>query len=218
MLHCSDGSHRLTSMDVSLSLSVTSPRVTACPPAVQLLGLLSMLPQGARRSDIEAWFPTTSVSRSISVLLQTALAVWNNTDRLYVLAPIREFLLSKHFPDPAGLAALFAHYWSLAQLIDPKGQESSNSAAVACVLPELDNLYAMTSHGLNNGTHQESAVTAAVHLASLLVDTGYGSFDILNQALLVSRAHNLNNITASLLYQWGILARQSQLQVTHKYC
>ncbi|KZV95328.1 hypothetical protein EXIGLDRAFT_820815 [Exidia glandulosa HHB12029] len=90
MLHCSDGSHRLTSMDVSLN-----------------------------------------VSRSISVLLQTALAVWNNRDQLYVLAPIREFMLSKHYPQPTGLAALFGHYWALAHLINPEGQESSGPAAVA---------------------------------------------------------------------------------------
>ncbi|KZV95336.1 hypothetical protein EXIGLDRAFT_766347 [Exidia glandulosa HHB12029] len=209
MLQRNDGSDHLTSMDVSLSLSITSPRVTACPPAVQLLGLLSMLPQGACRSDVEAWFPTAEVSRSISVLLQTALAVWNNRDQLYVLAPIREFMLSKHHPQPTGLAALFGHYWALAHLINPEGQESSSPAAVACVLPQLENIYSVTFHGLEDSTYQKSAAAAAVNLAYLLVDTGFGSFDILNKALLVSRTCNLANITASLLLQWGILARQS---------
>ncbi|KZV82628.1 hypothetical protein EXIGLDRAFT_702367 [Exidia glandulosa HHB12029] len=91
----------------------------------------------------------------------TALAVWNNRDRLYVLAPIREFMLSKHYPQPTGVAALFDHYWALAHLINPEGQESSSPAAVACILPQLENIYSVAFHGLEDSTHQKSAAAAA---------------------------------------------------------
>ncbi|KZV99710.1 hypothetical protein EXIGLDRAFT_831258 [Exidia glandulosa HHB12029] len=208
VLQRGDGSHRLSSMDVSLSLSLSSPRVLNHPSAVQLLGLLSVLPQGALRADIEPWFPPSVVGKAISVLLQNSLAHWS-TERLYVLAPIREFMLSMHYPQPPELSALFSHYWSLIGLIRPPGRGSSSPEAVACILPELTNIYSVVSHGLNHPAYQNDAAAAAVNLAYLLYDTGYGSFDIVQKALAVSRERNLVDVTASLLYQWGLLANLS---------
>ncbi|KAJ7712372.1 hypothetical protein B0H16DRAFT_1813538 [Mycena metata] len=89
----SDGYDKRSNLELSISLSLSSPRIASTPQAQDLLALLSMLPDGL--SDIElkqAKFPITDILGCKATLLRTALAYTDNYKCLKVLVPIREYM------------------------------------------------------------------------------------------------------------------------------
>ncbi|KAJ7710243.1 hypothetical protein B0H16DRAFT_1820947 [Mycena metata] len=94
----SDGYTRRSNLELSISISLSSPRIASTPQAQDLLSLLSMLPDGL--SDVElkqTKFPITEILGCKAALLRTALAYTDGHKRLKVLVPIREYM-GKLFP------------------------------------------------------------------------------------------------------------------------
>ncbi|KAJ7205427.1 hypothetical protein GGX14DRAFT_367937, partial [Mycena pura] len=92
----SDGSeNRQNSLDLSIQLSIQSPRLRACTGALDFFVVLCMLPQGMpelRISDFEVAFGTdfTGLRSVIRVLKQCSLA-YARDGFLCVLSPIRQY-------------------------------------------------------------------------------------------------------------------------------
>ncbi|KAJ7742806.1 hypothetical protein B0H16DRAFT_1018358 [Mycena metata] len=89
----SEGSDRKSNLDLSISLSLSSPRITSMPHSQDLLSLLSILPNGL--SDVELRqtnFPIQDILGCKTALLRTALAYTDDHQRLKVLVPIREYM------------------------------------------------------------------------------------------------------------------------------
>ncbi|KAF8140699.1 hypothetical protein K438DRAFT_1785466 [Mycena galopus ATCC 62051] len=90
------GFDRQSSLDASISLSLSSPRIT--PQSKELLSLLSVLPNGL--SEVELVQGNLGIPNILSckaALLATALAYQDSKQRLVLLVPIREYL-QQFFP------------------------------------------------------------------------------------------------------------------------
>ncbi|KAJ7703831.1 hypothetical protein B0H16DRAFT_1704952 [Mycena metata] len=88
----SEGSDRRSNLELSISLSLSSPRMTSMPHTQDLLALLSVLPDGL--SDVElkqTQFLMKDILSCKTVLLCTALAYTDDHKRLKVLVPVREY-------------------------------------------------------------------------------------------------------------------------------
>ncbi|KAJ7015881.1 P-loop containing nucleoside triphosphate hydrolase protein, partial [Mycena alexandri] len=110
----SDGSDRRSNLELSISLSLSSPRIASMPQARDLLALLSMLPDGL--SDVElkqTKFPMTDILGCKATLLRTALAYSDSHKRLKVLVPIREYMGKLSPATDQMIQPMFKHFHEL---------------------------------------------------------------------------------------------------------
>ncbi|KAJ7755446.1 P-loop containing nucleoside triphosphate hydrolase protein, partial [Mycena metata] len=110
----SEGSDRRSNLELSISLSLSSPRIASTPQAQDLLALLSMLPDGL--SDVElrqTKFPVTDILSCKATLLRTALAYTDVHKRLKVLVPIREYMGKLFPPTEQMIQPMFNHFHEL---------------------------------------------------------------------------------------------------------
>ncbi|KAJ6545810.1 P-loop containing nucleoside triphosphate hydrolase protein [Mycena vulgaris] len=95
----SDGYDKRSNLDLSISMSLSSPRITSVPHCQDLLGLLSMLPDGL--SDIElvqSKLPIRDILSCKAALLSTSLAYTDDQRRFKALVPIREYMARSYPP------------------------------------------------------------------------------------------------------------------------
>ncbi|KAJ7700904.1 P-loop containing nucleoside triphosphate hydrolase protein, partial [Mycena metata] len=110
----SEGSDRRSNLELSISLSLSSPRVASTPQAQDLLALLSMLPDGL--SDVElkqTEFPITDILGCKAALLRTTLAYTDDHKQLKVLVPIREYMGKLFPPTDQMIQPMFKHFREL---------------------------------------------------------------------------------------------------------
>ncbi|KAJ7824847.1 hypothetical protein B0H13DRAFT_1454390, partial [Mycena leptocephala] len=104
----SDGYDKRSSLEVSIMLSLSSPRMT--PDAAELLSLLSILPDGLSNTDlIQCDLPISNILGCRATLLRLTLAMLDRDGRLKLLVPIREYVSSIH-PPPNTLKRPVRHY------------------------------------------------------------------------------------------------------------
>ncbi|KAJ7105873.1 hypothetical protein C8R44DRAFT_531775, partial [Mycena epipterygia] len=111
-LMLSDGHDKKSSLDASIELSLSSPRVSK--GAKDLLSLLAILPDGI--SDVElvqSGLPIQNILTSKTTLLCTSLAYANAKGQLRSLVPIREFTLAHYPPPPALVQPLRKYFYGL---------------------------------------------------------------------------------------------------------
>ncbi|KZT38892.1 TPR-like protein [Sistotremastrum suecicum HHB10207 ss-3] len=114
---------RLSSLDMSIRLSLSSERITRAPNAFTILQILSLLPDGLSVDHLlQVSREPTHVRLSISTLRQVAL-VYEHTDErrgatassiLRVLTPIREYIAEHHPITTADFTCLHDYYLSIA--------------------------------------------------------------------------------------------------------
>ncbi|KAJ7779632.1 hypothetical protein B0H16DRAFT_1279092, partial [Mycena metata] len=110
----SDGYDKRSNLELSISLSLSSPRIASTPEAQDLLALLSLLPDGL--SDLElkqTKFPITDILGCKAVLLCTALAYSDSHKRVKVLVPIREYMGKLLPPTDQMIQPMFKHFHEL---------------------------------------------------------------------------------------------------------
>ncbi|EJU02744.1 hypothetical protein DACRYDRAFT_115737 [Dacryopinax primogenitus] len=107
------GRERLTSLEVSIRLSLSTPSVAQNPEARKLLSLLALLPDGAPVAALRLMVPSMLNSRKNAlVLLAVALLIRNN-DRIRCLTPIRDFMLDHYPPDPSSFQELRTYFTNM---------------------------------------------------------------------------------------------------------
>ncbi|KAJ7061588.1 P-loop containing nucleoside triphosphate hydrolase protein, partial [Mycena amicta] len=95
----SDGPDKRSNLDLSIQISLSSPRMVDSPGGLQLLSLLSLLPDGISDPDLLASnFPIPEIGRSKATLVRTSLAYIGHDQRLRVLVPIREYIQNHNPP------------------------------------------------------------------------------------------------------------------------
>ncbi|KAJ7758678.1 P-loop containing nucleoside triphosphate hydrolase protein, partial [Mycena metata] len=110
----SEGYDRRSNLELSISLSLSSSRITSIPQSQDLLALLSMLPDGL--SDVElkqTKFPIKDILGCKAALLRTALAYTDDRKRLKVLVPIREYMGRLFPPTDQMIQPLLKHFHEL---------------------------------------------------------------------------------------------------------
>ncbi|KAJ7759052.1 P-loop containing nucleoside triphosphate hydrolase protein, partial [Mycena metata] len=146
----SEGYDRRSNLELSISLSLASPRITSTPHTQELLSLLSMLLDGL--SDVElkqSNFAIQDVLDCKRALLRTALAYTDDRKRLKALVPIREYM-SKFLPPTAKIIRpLFKHFQELLQLYIADGGKQSS----ALYAERLTSNYTSIPNIIKNGLH-----------------------------------------------------------------
>ncbi|KAJ7864351.1 P-loop containing nucleoside triphosphate hydrolase protein, partial [Mycena leptocephala] len=110
----SDGHDKGSNLDLSISLSLTSPRLTSWPHSQKLLSLLSILPDGL--SDVEllqSKLPIDEILGCKAVLIRTALAYSDEQMQLKALVPIREYMHKVQPPEDHIIQPLLRHFQEL---------------------------------------------------------------------------------------------------------
>ncbi|KAJ6595211.1 hypothetical protein DFH09DRAFT_1413276, partial [Mycena vulgaris] len=110
----SDGYDRRSNLDLSISMSLSSPRLTSVSHCQELLSLLSMLPDGL--SDVElvrSKLPIKDILSCKAALLSTSLAYSDDQRRFKVLVPIREYMARSYPPMDHLVQALLNYFHPL---------------------------------------------------------------------------------------------------------
>jgi hypothetical protein len=149
----SDGYDKTSNLDLSISLSLSSPRLN--PHSKDLLSLLSMLPDGL--SDVElvqSKLPINSILGCKVALIRTSLAYSDEHKRLKALVPIREYMQKIQPPSNHLIRPLLKHFQELLEFyMEYQGNQTSSSTVVR-VSSNYSNIQNVLQNGLQHG-HQD---------------------------------------------------------------
>ncbi|KAJ7738554.1 hypothetical protein B0H14DRAFT_3168166 [Mycena olivaceomarginata] len=107
----SEGVDKRSNLDMSISLSLSSPRIQSIPHSQELLSLLAMLPDGLTDIDlIQSKLPLENILKCKTTLKSTTLAYSDEHKRLKVLMPIREYLQQHQPPGDHLVQSLFQYF------------------------------------------------------------------------------------------------------------
>jgi hypothetical protein len=125
----SDGFDKRSNLDLSISLSLSSPRIQSLPHSQKLLSVLSMLPDGLTDVDLtQSKLPLENILKCRTALKSTALAYSDENKRLKVLMPIREYIQQHQPPGDDLLHSLLKYYQEMLKFyMEYQGTQSSSS-------------------------------------------------------------------------------------------
>lgn len=179
----SDGPDKLSNLERSIRLSLTSPRMRSTPQAQELLSLLSLMPEGLSDDALESIGMTLSdIPRSKATLIRTSLAYLDPNSRLKVLVPIREYVRTTFPPSPPVISPLRRYLYNIMQQF--KSFEPLPSLRLVHLLSaDLGNVRSLIQYDLaNEGSNPTTAsLTCVIGLARFtrVTGVGMGSLEIL---------------------------------------
>ncbi|KAJ7915223.1 hypothetical protein B0H13DRAFT_1872316 [Mycena leptocephala] len=148
----SEGYDRRSNLDLSISLSLSSPRLNSFPQSKDLLSLQSMLPDGL--SDVElvqSNLPIDDILGCKTTLIRTSLAYSDERKRLKLLVPIREYMQKIKPPGDHLVRPLFKHFQELLEFwMEYHGTQSSSSTVTQVTL-NYSNIHSVLQNGLKKG-------------------------------------------------------------------
>ncbi|KAJ7482716.1 hypothetical protein FB451DRAFT_977852, partial [Mycena latifolia] len=137
----SEGHNKGSNLELSISMSLESPRLGSVPHARDLLSLLSMLPDGLTDADLlQSKLPIENILACKAALLCTSLAYTDDQKRLKVLVPIREYMQKIHRPVAYIVQPLFKHFNHLLKVYSTYHGTVSSPAIVARIVLNLANI------------------------------------------------------------------------------
>ncbi|KAJ7307712.1 hypothetical protein DFH08DRAFT_1051622 [Mycena albidolilacea] len=178
----SDGYDKRSNLDLSISFSLSSPRIKAVPHSEELLSLLSMLPDGL--SDVELSYsnlPIENILDCKTALIRTALAYQDEKKRLKALVPIREYMKKSYQPGHNLIQPLVEYFKELLELYGNLNSSQMSSSA-AQILSNLANIQNILQNGLQpNYPDIKDIVLCALHLNLFSRLMGRGDISFLTQ-------------------------------------
>jgi Cdc6-like AAA superfamily ATPase len=172
-----------SNLELSILLSLSSPRVALSPGARDLLSLLSMLPDGL--SDVELVqidLPLDNILACKSVLLRTALAYTDDQKRLKTLVPIREYMLKKYSPNDYLIQPLFNHFRELLKLYRTFSGTLPSARINERIRSNLSNIRNVLLHGLNSEAPDlVDVIYSSCDLNHYGLRTGHGTMSVMQQ-------------------------------------
>ncbi|KAJ7838550.1 P-loop containing nucleoside triphosphate hydrolase protein, partial [Mycena leptocephala] len=110
----SDGYDKRSNLDLSISLSLSSPRLNSFPSSKDLLSLLSMLPDGLSDAElVQAKLPIDNILGCKAALIRTTLAYSDEHKQIKLLVPIREYIRKIQPPGDHLVRPLLKHFQEL---------------------------------------------------------------------------------------------------------
>lgn len=162
----SDGYDKKTSLDISIMLSFSSPRMTE--EAQDLASILSMLPDGLSDAElVQSNLPIENILAAKATLIRNSLAFISNKHRLCALVPIRDHIRATHPPLSPLKFQLRKYFRDLIQLWKDFPTMPS-SASVLKISANLGNINTLMADGLD-----EEASDILATLASMIVFSGF---------------------------------------------
>ncbi|KAF8147946.1 hypothetical protein K438DRAFT_1779810 [Mycena galopus ATCC 62051] len=183
----SDGHDKRSNLDLSISFSLSSPRMTSSPHACDLLSLLSMLPDGLSNAELlRSNLPLENILACKSTLLRTSLAYMDDQKRLKALAPIREFMQHNHFPTNHLIQPLLNYFTELLELHAKFVGTVSSPGIIARVSSNFANIRNILFNGLVAGnTDCVKVIYSTCALDQYSILTGHGPISLMDQILQV---------------------------------
>lgn len=170
---------RQSCLDTSISLSINSPRLKSVPQALDLLRLLSVLPNGLPPDMQHPHF--TAIGKCASALKSSALAYSGEGDRLRVLSPIRAYILKHHPPSVDLIAPMEGHYLGVAQL-SLKVTSLDNQAIMKQLIAEAANVESICSYVLEHMPGVDWPISVIYQFDNFLYYAGMSSAALLARA------------------------------------
>lgn len=152
----SGGHDKKSNLDISITLSVSSPRMVASPDARDLLSLLSLLPDGL--SDIELHHSELAIPNILSckaTLIRTSLAYVDHDNRLKTLVPIREYMSQIYPPTTKLIHPIRNYLQELLELYMQYYGHLSGARLVDAITSNLGNLHNILMIGLRASDHHD---------------------------------------------------------------
>ncbi|KAJ7708573.1 hypothetical protein B0H16DRAFT_1901158 [Mycena metata] len=181
----SEGYDRRSNLELSILLSLESPRITSTPHSQELLSLLSMLPDGL--SDVElkqTKFAIQDILDCKRALLRTALAYLDDHKRLKALVPIREYMAKFRPPTNEMIGPLFKHFQELLQAYAIDVGKQSSALYVERVISNYTNI----PNIIQNGLHPEhpnlaDSVSCTSHFIRFSTAIAKGATPLVNKVI-----------------------------------
>jgi hypothetical protein len=143
------GRDRQSNLDVSIGISLSSPRITS--GGRELLSLLSILPDGLSDAElIQSNLPIQNILRCKATLLSTSLAYQGDRKRLRSLVPIREYI-QQYFPPSQILIQSIGKYFHLILDLYQKYNGAQLGTIVNQITLNLGNLHELLRLRLHPG-------------------------------------------------------------------
>ncbi|KAJ6492123.1 hypothetical protein C8R45DRAFT_1137211, partial [Mycena sanguinolenta] len=144
------GYDRKSNLDASISLSLSSPRITSA--SKELLSLLSILPNGLSDAELlQSKLPISNILSCKAVLLATSLAYQNNNKRLLALTPVREYVQQFLPPSPFLIHSIREHFYEILELYK-KYTDGQLKPVISQITANLGNLQEVLQRGLVPGS------------------------------------------------------------------
>ncbi|KAJ7347219.1 P-loop containing nucleoside triphosphate hydrolase protein, partial [Mycena albidolilacea] len=145
----SEGFDKRSNLDMSISLSLSSPRVQLLPHSQELLSLLAMLPDGLTDVDLmQSKLPLANILKCKTSLKSTALAYSDEHKRLKVLMPIREYLQQHQPPGDHLVQSLFKYFQGILTFYVEYHGTQSISSTIPRIISNLANIQNVLQWGL----------------------------------------------------------------------
>ncbi|KAJ7833784.1 hypothetical protein B0H14DRAFT_2514793 [Mycena olivaceomarginata] len=146
----SEGFDKRSNLDMSISLSLSSPRIQSTSHSQELLSLLAMLPDGLADVDlIQSKLPLENILKCKTTLKSTALAYSDEHKRLKVLMPIREYLQQHQPPGDRLVQTLFKYFQEMLKFYVHYIGTQSSSSTIPRIKSNLTNIQNVLQWGLN---------------------------------------------------------------------
>jgi hypothetical protein len=179
----SDGYDKRSNLDLSISLSLSSPRLDSFPHSKDLLSLLSMLPDGLSDAElVQAKLPIDNILGCKVALIQTTLAYSDEHKRLKALVPIREYIQKIKPPSYHLVRPLLKHFKELLELFMEYCGTQSSTATVARISSNYSNIQNILWNGAQQG-HPDlvNAIYCACDLNHFSQLIGWGTIPFAGQ-------------------------------------
>ncbi|KAK7030030.1 hypothetical protein R3P38DRAFT_2524023 [Favolaschia claudopus] len=142
---------RTSSLDVSIFISLSSPRLVSSPNTQKLLSILSILPEGLSDAQLlQSNLPIPDLMGCKATLLRTALAYYDEGRHLKSLVPIREYVQQNHPPSLVLVAPLQNYIHSQLRLFKQYGGTDQMLEIHKVLTANSGNIQSVLSHGLNS--------------------------------------------------------------------
>jgi hypothetical protein len=205
----SDGYNKCSNLNLSISLSISSPRIASTPNSKHLLSLLAILPDGLSDTElIQSQLPFHHILDCKAALIRTGLAYIDGHKRLKVLVPIREYMQKIQPPTDHMIRPLLAHFQELLGFHKEYFGPQSNPVLIKQISSNLSNIPSVIRNGLCQGHPDlKNSVYCAVHFNSFNQQTGRGTIPLIDQILDILPKpcdHELEvYFITALFYSWS---------------
>lgn len=205
---------RRDSLEISIEISLNSPRIRSTSEAVELLSLLSLLPDGVENHKLDAIFPSIEKSkRALATLWQTSLAYNDANGRTRVLSPIRAYMIRHRQAQRCHLVPMMTYYMGLAGLAADLGG-LHGQGIIKRLTPEINNLHSMINLALEplqelDRDFLRGAIKAAIDLSKFNRYTSLGNADTLQYALSAAEGLDDRALQADVYYHRAWIACRS---------
>jgi len=178
------------------------------PNALQLLSLLCLLPDGVALSVLPSMLPSMKNSRKSGLTLLAIALAFKEKDRIRVLSPIRDFILTQYPPATSLLKELRLYFGNLTMEVHKIGAEGGRAAA-ELLLTEYRNINSVLLHAwsspIDSGDH-EALLAATRRHEQFSYTFRHGScIAVLSEAAKVLTSAGDLKGTAECAYSMGAL-------------